>query len=74
MEKCYLCIDPKLREASKTSFQLYCENLQAFKAAYGKINPWHIRISLHLDGSSKNDGRPFYVYVVWLVRPMSFTC
>ena len=66
-EKCFAFVDPKLRQGSRTTLPLYSENLRAFKEAYGTIKTWHIRISLHLDGSSnKADRRAFaYVYVVW---------
>jgi len=66
-ESCFSLIDPELREQSKVPLPTYADQLTAFKAAYGKINPWYIRISLHLDASSnKRDTRPFaYVYVIW---------
>jgi hypothetical protein len=58
-------LDPKL--VSKVEPAGYAERLQAFKRAYGAIHPWHLRISLHLDGSSnKRDPRPFaYIYLIW---------
>jgi hypothetical protein len=66
-ESCFSLIDPHLREQSKVQLATYADRLQAFKATYGKINPWYIRISPHLDASSnKHDQRPFaYVYVIW---------
>jgi hypothetical protein len=66
-EKCFSLIDPHLSGASKVQLPAYAQSLQAFKQVYGAIRPWHIRISLHLDGASnKHDARPFaYVYVVW---------
>lgn len=66
-EKCYSLIDPKLREQQKVNLPDYSERLQAFKAAYGAVNPWHVRLSLHLDAAAnKRDARPFaYVYMVW---------
>lgn len=66
-EGCFALIDPKLRETSKVEPRVYEEGMQAFREAYGAINPWYIRISLHLDAmTSKRDPRPFaYVYVVW---------
>src|SRR5437588_3020179 len=66
-EKCFSLIDPKLREKSKVDLSDYVERSRVFKEAYGAINLWHIRISLHLDASSnKHDERPFaYVYVIW---------
>src|SRR5438477_1334694 len=66
-EKCFSLIDPKLREQAKVRLPLYADRLRAFKEVYGRINPWHVRISLHLDPSAnKHDERPFaYVYVIW---------
>jgi hypothetical protein len=66
-EKCFSLLDPKLKKQSKLQLPLYSERMLAFKQVYGSINPWHIRLSKHLDGSSnKHDNRPFaYVYVVW---------
>jgi hypothetical protein len=65
--KCFTLIDPKLTSASKVRLADYSDRMQTFKQVYGSVSPWHIRISLHLDGSSKkHDKRPFaYVYVVW---------
>ena len=66
-EKCYLLIDPRLRDQSKVQLPVYMRQLKAFKETYGAIKPWHVRISLHLDNkASKRADRPFaYVYVVW---------
>lgn len=66
-EKCHSLVDPRLREAGKVPLAQYAAGLHAFKSAYGSINPWHVRISLHLDtASNKHDDRPFaYVYVIW---------
>src|SRR5271168_4827852 len=66
-EKCFSLLDPKLREKSKVELPAYGERMQAFKQVYGTIEPWYVRISLHLDAASnKHDKRPFaYVYVVW---------
>lgn len=52
---------------SKVDSAAYSGSLRKFKEAYGSINPWYIRISLHLDAtSSKRDQRAFaYVYIVW---------
>src|SRR5438093_13724145 len=65
--KCFSLIDPRLRDQEKVEEKAYVESLRRFKEVYGKIAPWYIRISLHLDTSSnKQDARPFaYVYVVW---------
>ncbi len=65
--QCFSLIDPKLRERSKVELPVYADGLQAFKEVYGAINPWYIRISLHLKASgNKRDDRPFaYVYVIW---------
>jgi hypothetical protein len=73
-EKCFLIVDPALRETSKVKAQSYAEGLRAFQAGYGSIKPWHVRISLHLDGSSnKHDQRPFaFVYVVWQDKANQF--
>jgi hypothetical protein len=64
-EKCFSVLDPKLQ--SKVDQSNYEQRLMAFKQTYGAIQPWHLRISLHLDGSAnKRDLRPFaYVYLVW---------
>ena len=45
-----------------------------FKDAHGSVNPWHIRISLHVDASlNKHDKRPFaHVYVVWQDKSHDF--
>jgi hypothetical protein len=65
--KCFSLIDPALQEAGKVELPVYQEQMEAFRAAYGQILPWYIRISLHLGPStSKRPQRPFaYVYVVW---------
>lgn len=64
---CFESIDPKLRAKGTPQATAHAAQLQAFHAAYGEIEPWHIRISLHLDTSTnKHDSRPFaYVYIVW---------
>src|SRR5262245_17529771 len=66
-ENCFSLIDPELRDQKKVRLSIYSERLRAVKAAYGRVDPWYIRISPHLDTSSnKHDQRPFaYVYVVW---------
>jgi hypothetical protein len=66
-ERCYEMIDPRMRAKGTPQATAHAKQLQAFRAAYGGVHPWHTRISLHLDGSAnKNDPRPFaYVYVVW---------
>lgn len=66
-EKCFALIDPRIREQSRVQLSTYTVGLRAFKGAYGAIHSWYVRISLHLDASSrKRDDRPFaYVYVVW---------
>jgi hypothetical protein len=66
-EKCFSLVDPKLRAASKVQLPVYSERMRAFKEVYGKIQPWLIRISLHLDMSSGHrDKRTCaYVYVIW---------
>jgi len=65
--KCFSLLDPRLRKQKRVEKQTYVESLRAFRKVYGELQPWYIRISLHLDGSaSKHDARPFaYVYVVW---------
>jgi hypothetical protein len=65
--KCLSLLDLLLRERTNLEPAVYAEQLHSFKNAYGRIDPWHMRISLHLDASSnKHDSRPFaYVYVVW---------
>jgi hypothetical protein len=66
-EKCFSLIDPTLRERSKLQLSAYADGMQDFKAAYGRVHPWMIKLSLHLDGlPSQRDKRPFaYVYVIW---------
>ena len=66
-KKCLSLLDPRLVDNGKVEGQTYMASLKRFKEVYGKIGPWHTRISLHLDESSnKRDDRPFaYVYVVW---------
>jgi hypothetical protein len=41
--------------------------MRDFKAVYGRVHPWMIKLSLHLDGApSQLDKRPFaFVYVIW---------
>lgn len=64
---CLALVDPKLVEAGKVREGFYRESLERFKAHFGLIRPWHVRVSLHLTGSRPaNDPRAFaYVYVVW---------
>jgi hypothetical protein len=66
-EKCFALVDPKLRDEARIELPTYAAGLQSFSEAWGSINPWHVRINLHLDAAaSKRDDRPFaYVYVVW---------
>jgi hypothetical protein len=66
-EKCFSLIDPNLTEQSKVQLPAYAERLQTFKQVYGSINPWFVRISLHLEATApQRDRRPFAcVYVVW---------
>jgi hypothetical protein len=66
-DKCFSLLDPKLLEQSRVQSSVYSDQLRSFKALYGTIRPWHVRISLHLDAASnKHDARPFaYVYVIW---------
>src|SRR5262249_30361903 len=66
-QKCFSLIDPLLTERKKIQFEVYRDQLEAFRGLHGTINPWPVRISLHLDaGGNKHDDRPFaYVYVVW---------
>jgi hypothetical protein len=73
-DRCFALIDPKLRDASKVELPAYAEGLEAFRAAYGSVSPWHVRINLHLDAASnKHDPRPFaYVYVVWKDKAHGF--
>jgi len=65
--KCFSLLDPRLRKQKRVEKQRYVESLRLFRKVYGELQPWYIRISLHLDGSaSRHDPRPFaYVYVVW---------
>ncbi len=66
-EKCFALIDPRLRKKGAVHLATYSDTLTVFKRCYGRIDPWYVRISLHLDAlSNKNDPRAFaYVYVVW---------
>jgi len=64
---CLALVDPKLLETGKVEEGLYVESLQRFRAHFGVIRPWHVRVSLHLAGSRPaNDPRAFaYIYTVW---------
>jgi hypothetical protein len=66
-DKCFSLVDPTLRVRGRVDQSSYEESLARFRQVYGKIEPWHLRISTHLDASSnKHDKRPFaYVYLVW---------
>ncbi len=66
-ERCYSLLDPSLRKQATVKLDTCTEGLVAFRNAYGRISPWYVRISLHLDGSkNKHDPRSFaYVYVTW---------
>lgn len=66
-DKCFSLLDPQLAKTGRVDPHQYAEGLRAFKEDYGSVRPWHIRISVHLDGSTcKFDPRPFaYVYVTW---------
>jgi hypothetical protein len=73
-EKCFSLVDPQLKAQSKVQLPTYAERMQAFQGVYGTITLWHVRIGLHLDGSSnKQDPRPFaYVYVIWQGKAHGF--
>ena len=66
-EKCYGLIDPELRVDGGVRFQDYSAGLKAFKAAYGQIKPWLVRINLHAETvPNKEDRQPFaYAYIIW---------
>ncbi len=66
-EKCFSLIDPKLRERAKLQLAAYADGMRDFKTAYGRVHPWMIKLSLHLDvAPSQQDKRPSaYVYVIW---------
>jgi hypothetical protein len=66
-DACHALIDPRLTEHRKVKREAYTELMQAFKDAYGRVNPWSTRLHLHLDPSPKqSDPRPFaYVYIIW---------
>ncbi len=70
-DKCYSLVDPKLRERGKVNMQEYADSLAAFKATYGEVRPYVVRINLHLGTSMKRpsktrDRRPFaYTYIFW---------
>ena len=65
--KCFSLLDPRLRKPKRVEKRPYVESLSLFRKVYGDLQPWYIRISLHLDETaSRHDARPFaYVYVVW---------
>jgi hypothetical protein len=73
-EKCFSLVDPKLREKSKVQLPAYAEGMREFKAVYGRVHPWMIKLSLHLAAApSQQDKRPFaYVYVIWQDRSNRF--
>src|SRR5213080_1106580 len=60
-------LDPRLRKQKRVEKQAYVESLRLFRKIYGDLQPWYIRISLHLDETaSRHDARPFaYGYIVW---------
>lgn len=64
---CYQLLDPRLRGKKNIDPALYAESLEAFRGSYGKVDIWHIRLSLHArPGENRNDGRPFaYAYIFW---------
>lgn len=66
-DSCFGLIDPELGRLGKVDLAKYAEGLQEFMAVYGRVDPWFIRISLHLDAAqAQRDKRPFaYVYVLW---------
>jgi hypothetical protein len=66
-DECFETIDPRLRAKGAPDARRHADQLGTFRETYGRITPWHIRISLHPDAAkSKTDTRPFaYVYVVW---------
>jgi hypothetical protein len=72
--KCFSFIDPRLREGARVERQTYVDSVRQFKKVYGHVEPWFIRISLHLDApANKNDDRAFaYVYVLWQDRAHAF--
>src|SRR5438477_12922497 len=66
-EACFGVVDPKLRKSASIKQHDYADQMENFRAVYGEVKPWHVRLSLHLSSkSNKHDSRPFaYVYVVW---------
>jgi hypothetical protein len=74
LRKCFSLIDPRIRGQQRVQEGPYTQSLQEFKEAYGQIQPWYIRISLHLDGTrNKHDDRPFaYVYILWQDQAHAF--
>lgn len=70
--RCLALIDPALHAAHKVDAAVYEASLRRFHDAYGVIDPWHLNISLHLEGA-KRDPRPFaFVYLVWQDRDRAF--
>jgi len=65
--RCAALIDPKIHESRTFSESAYCLSLQRFMNQYGKIELWHVRLSLHLPPhSNTRDSRPFaYASIVW---------
>jgi hypothetical protein len=66
-ETCHNLIDPQLTEHNKVDRDAYFDLMEAFRSAYGSVNLWLTRLSLHVDASShQRDKRPFaYAYVIW---------
>jgi hypothetical protein len=66
-DACYALIDPLLTRQGKIDPNVYAKLMKAFKDAYGSINLWMTRLSLHLEAAPRQrDRRSFaYVYVIW---------
>jgi hypothetical protein len=66
-ERCYSCLDPRLRARPAVEASQYADSLGAFAQSYGKVEIVHIRLSLYPDArNNKHDDRPFaYAYVFW---------
>jgi hypothetical protein len=65
--RCYAHLDPTLQAEGKVHPDHYADSLAAFKQAYGSVDVWYVRLSLHLnEKKNKHDTQPFaYAYVFW---------
>jgi len=73
-DRCFALTDPKLRADNRLTPEEHAENLACFMQVHGSIRPWHVKISLHLEGAKKQrDPRPFaFVYIIWQDKRNAF--